>query len=68
MLNPLVFHMFFCYLTNIVRNIVKERIIARQRQLFKLWQMLTLHPHKHLENTNQRVTGNILIAFGKGGG
>jgi hypothetical protein len=47
---------------------MKEQIIARQRQLFMLRQMLTLYPRKHLENTNPSVTSDILIAFGKGGG
>jgi hypothetical protein len=28
--------------------------------------MFALHPHKHLENTNQREGGDIFIALGKG--
>jgi hypothetical protein len=44
MFNPLVLHKPLRILTNIIRDIVKERVIARQCQLFKLWQMPTQHP------------------------
>jgi hypothetical protein len=66
MFNPLVLHKSLYNPTNIIRYIMKERVIARQRQLFKLWQMPTLHPRKHLEDTNHSETIDILIAFGKG--
>jgi hypothetical protein len=65
MFNPQVIHKPLRNPTNIIRDIVKERLIARQHQLFKLRQVPTLHPRKHLEDINQSKTGDILIAIRK---
>jgi hypothetical protein len=68
MFDPPVLQKSLCNSTNIVRDIMKEHVITRYRQLFKLQQMPTLHPRKHLDDTNQSETNDILIALRKGDG
>jgi hypothetical protein len=65
--SPPVPHELFHYPTNVVQHVMQDRSIAGQGPFLELQQMFALDPHNHLENTNQRETGDIFIAFGKSG-
>jgi hypothetical protein len=67
MFGPPVLHEPFWYLTGFHGKILKDRGITGKSQLSQLWKMLTPFPREHLENTNESIAINILIALRKGG-
>jgi hypothetical protein len=60
--------MFLCYSASFHGKIPKDRSITGKSQFLYLWHMFTSFSRNHLENTNESVAGNVLVAFRKGGG
>jgi hypothetical protein len=68
MLCPPTLHKFHGYPASFHGEILNDRSIAGKSPSLYLQQMFTSLSHKHLENTNKSVTGDVLVAFCKGGG
>jgi hypothetical protein len=68
MLSPPILHEPLRYPAGFRWEILKEQSITGKELVFQLRKMLAPFPCKHIENANESIAGNILIAFCEGSG